>query len=78
MTNIQQVIKYKFEKKSKPKPDGKPLDRIQSVDPISFPPNYNTLYEQIKRAWYIASIYKTTTEPCPSFENDPVFFGYQL
>ena len=67
-----------FEKKSKLKPNENPLDRIKSVDPTTSPPNYNTLYEQIKRAWYIASIYKTTTEPCPSFENDPVFFGYQL
>ena len=78
MTNIHQVNKWEFEKKSKPKPTGNPLDRIKSVDSTTFPPNYNTLYEQIKRAWYTASIYKTATEPNPSFENDPVDSGYQL
>ena len=78
MTNIHQVNKWEFEKKSKPKPNGNPLDRIKSVDPTTFLSNYNTLYEQIKRAWYIASIYKTATEPYPSFENDPVDYGYKL
>ena len=58
MTDIHQVIKCEFEKKSKPKPDGNPLDRIKSADPTTFPPNYNTLYEQIKQAWSITSIYK--------------------
>ena len=72
------MIKCEFEKKSKPKPNGNPLDRIKSVDPTTFPPNCNTLYEQIKQAWYIASIYKTVTEPYPSFQNDPVDYGYQL
>ena len=48
MTNIHQVIKCKFERKSKPKPNGNPLERIKSVDPTTPPPNYNTLYEQIK------------------------------
>ena len=67
-----------FEKKSKLKPNENPLDRIKSVDPTTSPPNYNTLYEQIKRAWYIASIYKTTSDPHPSFDNDPVDYGYQL
>ena len=78
MTNIHQLTKCEFEKKSKPKPNGNPLDRIKSVDPTTFLSNYNTLYEQIKRAWYIASIYKTATEPYPSFENDPVDYGYKL
>ena len=62
--------KCEFEK-SKPKPSSNPPDRIKSVDPTTFPLNYNILYEQIKRAWYIVSIYKTATEPYSSFENDP-------
>ena len=48
MTNIHQVTKCEFEKKSKPKPNGNPLDRIKSVDPTNSLPNYDTLYEQIK------------------------------
>ena len=78
MTNIHQLTKCEFEKKSKPKPNGNPLDRIKSVDPTNSLPNYNTLYEQIKWAWYNASIYKTATELYPSFENDPLDYGYQL
>ena len=66
------MIKCYFENKSKPKPNGNPLERIKSVDPTTFLPNYNTLYEQIKRAWYTPSVYKTATEPYPSFKNDPV------
>ena len=78
MANIHQVIKCKFKKKSKPKPNGNPFDWIKSIDPTTFPPNYNIPYEQTKRAWYISSIYKNTTEPYPSFKNDPVDYGYQL
>ena len=59
MKNIHQVIKCEFEKKSKPKPNGNPFDRIKSVGLTTFRPNNSTLYEQIKRVWYIASIYKT-------------------
>ena len=69
MTNIHQVIKCEFEKRSKSKPKGNPLDRIKSVDPTTFPPNYNTIYEQINHK---------ATEPYQSFENDPVGYGYQL
>ena len=43
MSNIHQMIKYISEKKSKPKLNGNPLGRIKSVDPTTFPPNYNTL-----------------------------------
>ena len=70
--------KCEFEKKSKPKANGNPLERIKSVDPTTFPPNYNAFYEQIKRALSIGSIYKTTTETYTSFENDPANSGYQL
>ena len=76
MTNMHQVIKCKFVKKSKAKLNGNPLDRIKSFDPTTFPPNYNILHEQIKQAWHIASIYKTATEPYPSSENDPVYYRY--
>ena len=69
------MLKCKFQKKSKPKPNGNPLDRIKSVGAITFPPNYNTLYEQITRVWYIASDYKTATEPYSSFDNDSVDYG---
>ena len=41
-------------------------------------PFFLTLSKQIKRAWYIASIYKTATKPYLSFENDPVDYGYQI
>ena len=70
--------KCEFQKKCKPKANGNPLEKIKSVDPTTFPPNYNAFYEQIKRAWYIGSIYKTTTETYPWFENDPVNSGYQV
>ena len=36
------------------------------------------LYGQIKRGWYIASIYKPVTEQQPSFENDVACYSYQL
>ena len=78
ITNIHQVMKCKFEKKSKPKPNGNLFDRKKSVDPTTFPSDYNTLYEQIKRAWYTASIYTTATEPHHSFDDYPVDYGYQL
>ena len=78
ITNIHQVMKCKFEKKSKPKPNGNLFDRKKSVDPTTFPSDYNTLYVQIKRAWYTASIYTTASEPHHSFEDYPVDYGYQL
>ena len=36
MTNIHQVTKCEFEKKSKAIPNGNPPDRIKSVDPTTF------------------------------------------
>ena len=48
MTNIHQVIKCEFEKKSKARPNGNTPDRIKSAHLATFPPNCNMLYGQIK------------------------------
>ena len=47
-----------FQMKCKPKSTEKPLDCIKSVDPSMFPPCFNVLYQQIKRAWLISRLYK--------------------
>ena len=67
-----------FEKITKPKVGQRPLDSIKSIDSMKFPPCQKVLHQQIKRAWYIARIYKTSTEAYPAFEYTPIDFGWQL
>ena len=67
-----------FEAKSKPKSNLKPLDSIKSIDPTTFPPCRNVLSLHIKRAWYIARLYKTAFFAFPSNEYTPIDFGWQL
>ena len=67
-----------FDKKCKPKKTGKPFASIKSVDPSTFMPCQRVLHEQIKRAWYIAHLYKTASEQYPAASVTPIDFGWKL
>ena len=67
-----------FEAKSKPKGTKRPLDGIKSIDPSTFPPCKKVLEQQIKRAWYIAKLYKTATHQYPCEEYTPIDYGWKL
>ena len=78
-SNINDVRTCMFNKKAKPKSIKKPLDSIKNIDPTRFPPCQRVLItEQIKRAWFIAHLYKTATEPYPAEEYTAIDFGWKL
>ena len=50
----------------------------KNIDPTKFPPCKKVLEEQIKRAWYIANVYKSAGEAYPAFEYTPIDCGWKL
>ena len=77
-SEINEVIRMVFEEKSKPKANQRPLDCIKAKHPTKFPPCKNVLEQQIKRAWYIAKLYKSACEAYLAFEYTPIDFGWKL
>ena len=67
-----------FDKKCKPRETAKPFDAIKSVDPQTFMPCQRVLNEQIKRAWYIAHVYKSAADQYPGIDHTPMDFGWVL
>ena len=67
-----------FEAKSKPKNSLKPLGSIKPIDLTSFPPCRKVLDLHMKRAWYIARLYKTAITANPCYEYTPIDFGWRL
>ena len=67
-----------FELKCKPKHTKSTLDSIKSVEPSLFLPCRQVLLQQIKRAWYIAKLYKNATEEDPAHSITPLDYGWQL
>ena len=43
-----------------------------------FPPCQNVLLLQIKRAWFIAKIYKSAYEQYPALDLSPIDYGWKL
>ena len=77
-TDINEVRHIMFEAKSKPQNSLKPLDTIKSIDPTSFPPCRKVLDLHMKRAWYIARLYKTAITAYTCYEYTPIDFGWRL
>ena len=67
-----------FQSKCKPKASKRPLDSIKSVEPSLFPPCKNVLIQQIKRAWYVAKMYKHATDEDPTYNVTPLDYGWKL
>ena len=77
-TDIDFVRYIMFEAKSKPNGAKRPLDGIKCIDPSTFPPCKKVLEQQIKRAWYIAKLYRTSTQQYPCEEHTPIDYGWKL
>ena len=75
-TDMNEVRHIMFEAKSKPKNSLKPLDSIKSIDP--FPPCRKVLDLHMKRAWYIARLYKTAITAYPCYEYTSIDFGWRI
>ena len=71
-TDINEVTKLHFEEKTKPKPSQRPLDCTKSVEPTTFPPCKRVLLEHIKRSWFIAKLYKSSSEAYPLQNITPI------
>ena len=69
---------YTLQVNGKPKKSEKPLDSIKSVDPKSFPPCRRVLIEQIKRAWFVAKLYKMATQAYPAEAFAEIDYGWKL
>ena len=76
--HVNDALTAHFDKKCKPSRTGKPFASIKSVDPTTFMPCLRVLYEHIKRAWYIAHLYKTASEKYPAASFTPIDFGWKL
>ena len=76
--NVNDALKAEFDKRCKPKAKANPLDGIKSIDPTTLPPCSQVLLQQIKRAWFIANLYKTASEAYPAFDLCPLDYGYKL
>ena len=74
---INDVLKAEFDKQCKPKPGKNPLYCSKSVDPTTLPPCSKVLL-QIKRACFVAHLYTTANDACPSFDLFPIDYGYKL
>ena len=78
-TDINMVRSLMFEAKTKPRIlTQRPLDGLKSIDPTLFPPCKRELEQHIRRAWFIARLYKTATEQYPCFEYSPIDFGWKM
>ena len=78
-TDINMVRNLMFEEKGKPKSvTQRPLDGLKAIYPTSFPPCKRVLEQQIKRAWFIARLYKTASEQYPCMDYSPIDFGWKL
>ena len=75
---VNDALKACFDKKCKINTTGKPLAAIKSVDPTSFLPCKRVLYEQIKRTWYVAHLYKTASDPYPAIDATLIDYGFKL
>lgn len=76
--DVHEVIKLHFEKKTKLKCNERPLGNIKSVETTTFPPFRSVLTQDIKRAWYIAKLYKPASETCPMNELTRIDYGWKL
>ena len=78
LANINEVRYRMFEAKSKPSSSKRPLDGLKSIESTSFPPCQKVLLQQIKRAWYLAKLYRSASEQYPCLDISPIFFGWKL
>ena len=78
LSDINEARSSYFELKCKPKATKRPLDSIKSVEPSLFPPCKKVLIQQIKRAWYVAKLYKNATEEDPTHPLTPLDYGWEL
>ena len=78
LKNVNEARYAYFEEKCKPKVSSRPMDCIKAVDPSMFPPCKPVLLQQIKRAWFIARLYKNATEAEPLCNYTPLDYGWEL
>ena len=67
-----------FEEKNKPNCIERPLGNIKSVEPTTFSLCKSVLIQHIKRAWYIAKLYKSASEAYPMNELTSIDYGQKL
>ena len=78
-TDINVVRSLMFTSKTKPKSMKRsPLDGLKSIYPRVFPPCRRELEQQIKRGWFVAMLYKSTTEQFPFYDKTPIDYGWKL
>ena len=60
-----------------PKKKSEPLDRIQGINPSSMPPCQAVLENKIKRADYVATLWKQANQAKPASEMAPEQCGWE-
>ena len=61
----------------KPKDESRPLKKIKEIDGSLYPPCKNVLIQKIRRANFVASMYKNANNPNPIMDN-PESHGWVL
>ena len=77
-TDINKALYTTFCKKYKPKTTEKPLEAIKAIEPTVFPPCRNVLLEQIKRTFFICTLYKNAHLSDPSCGLLPINWGFDM
>ena len=77
-TDINQARCLYFDSKCKPRTSSRPLDYIKSIEPSLFPPCRTVIQQQIKRAWFVARLYKRAHSDDPVDGLTPLDYGWQL
>ena len=76
-TSVDQARHKIFQQTYAPKNVADPLDRIKGVNPSAMPPCSKVLLQQLKRANYVASMWKQASQPNPCTDS-PVGHGWTL
>ena len=66
MKNVDEVRHAMFQQHYAPKNDKDPLQKIKGINPSSMPPCHQVLMNKIKRANYVAALWKSATKQTPS------------
>ena len=66
MKNVDEVRHAMFQQHYAPKNDKDPLQKIKGINPSSMPPCHQVLMNKIKRANYVAALWKRATKQTPS------------
>ena len=74
-SNINEVIRKMFEKRSKLKSAERPVDCIKSLDPNKFPTCRALLKQHIKRAWFTTKFFKTAYMAYPVSDCTSIDYG---